>query len=394
MKKALVVFYSTSSGAGFKAERVSNYLDKLASAGFSITYIGLPERGTSVRTHEEQTNCTITQSTMARMALALFSFVRLRVIPNTFKRFLVCRLLSRKACNLMSKIDPDVVLTQPYFLGLVRRAKMHEIPVLLECDTDFPKYMWDQLEMAHSDAGLGLRGDRDPWDYYPYVRSAVAAIDLATRVIVFSRHAKRTFLSAGVDDRKIVCHTPPVTPVVEGCPELSTDPLFLWVGNHGVRKGLHVVLDAWKKYKKLGGPGTLRVCGAISPSQRRIRRELNRIDGVEDLGRVDLDKLLEKDIHVLISVSYSEGFPRTVLESMLRGSPVVANSVGGGEILTHWRDGWVSELDGGRLSNCLFGIAENWGDVPGVGRSARSRAIAVTEGYYERVMSEVLAQCS
>lgn len=391
MKKVLVVFFSGCTPGAFKGERVHKYLELFERAGVSVSFLGVNFKSSdNALSIEYPDRVFLKSSILAKLADLLFFRLINRFLPCTLRRSVLCDLISYEAIFLLRTYKPDVVFTQPYFFPLVRNAKTNGVKVVMECDSDYPQFMWDMLERSHNEAQLYAKDERDPWDYYPYVKKANKAIAYADKVIVFSEHAQNTFVRAGTPESKIITHTPPVSSIGEHCGARSFVPEFVWIGNHGARKGLQILFQAWKAYKSKGGVGKLFVCGNESPSQRIIRKRLQQLTDVEILGKVDVSDFLSGSLKVLISVSYSEGFPRTVLEAMQHGCPVIANDVGGGGIISHKHDGWLVDLDSDSLCEGLLLVEKSWESAPVVGRNARKAALQATSGYYNRVISEVV----
>lgn len=390
MKKVLVVFFSGNAPGAFKGGRVKNYIDLLAQNEVDVFFLGLRGSIHSKKVLGHKGQVVVNGSLFANLADLLFFRWFGWCLPRTFRRSVLCDLISFEATRWFRKYKPDVVLTQPYFFRLVSHAKSKDVKVFLECDSDYPQYMWDMLERSHDDAGLRGKRDRDPWDYYPYVNKANKAIAYADKVIVFSEHAKRTFLAAGVVEDKLLSATPPVSCPINQCGIVPSLPEFVWIGNHGARKGLHILMQAWEKYKKGGGSGKLYICGEVSRSQKKLRKNLLEMDDVEMHEKIDVSSFFISGFKVMVSVSYSEGFPRTVLEAMQHGCPVIANDVGGGSIMTHGHDGWVVELNSDSLCDGFFLVERNWKMAPAIGAHARSTAIEATNDYYERVLGLIL----
>lgn len=390
MKRVLIVFYSGSTPGAFKGERVERYIDFLVKSGACVTFLGLDAKLACCYGSNLLGQLAIRAAVLARIADFIFFLMTKKFVPKTFRRSLLCDIISFQAKKILRQEKPDAVLTQPYFFSLIKEAKERGIKVILECDSDYPQFMWDMIELSHDEANLSGRKNRDPWDYYPYVKKANRAIGIADKVIVFGNHAKETFVAHGVPDQKIISHIPPVSSnggefsIYPECPE------FMWAGNHGARKGLHVLLLAWRMYKERGGKGKLLVCGHQSPSQRVIRAKIKMLRDVKVLGMVNVSDFFSARLRVLISVSYSEGFPRTVLEAMQHGCPVIANDVGGGTIISHRQDGWLVKLESESLCDGLFLVEREWASVGKIGEAARKTASHATSGYYESVIRELI----
>lgn len=129
-------------------------------------------------------------------------------------------------------------------------------------------------------------------------------------------------LSAGIDE---ALWRPP--------PEERAGQDVLFLANLEVRKGIHVLLDA---FERLAGelPGARLLVAGEGPEKERVRRRLREspaLEGVHLLGRVPHDRVAATmqacDVYCL--PSYGEPFGMTALEAMACARPVVATDSGG-----------------------------------------------------------------
>lgn len=112
------------------------------------------------------------------------------------------------------------------------------------------------------------------------------------------------------------------------------DKNLLFVGRIDKEKGVKELIYAIKelKYRKINVNLTLVGDGGYLPQARKIIKELEIEDVVSVKGAVwDLGKIkqfyLDADLYIL--PTYHEGFPRTLYEAMIFGTPIVTTFVGG-----------------------------------------------------------------
>ncbi len=113
--------------------------------------------------------------------------------------------------------------------------------------------------------------------------------------------------------------------------------VFLWVSQDRPKKGLDLVLDAWKRIKNRKD-AILWVIG--------IDRSINQED-VKVLGRIDNDKLPEyyqaSDVYLFSPLNH-EGFGLTLAEALQTGCHCIASSIGGvPEVLQYGKYGTLIE---------------------------------------------------
>jgi glycosyltransferase involved in cell wall biosynthesis len=129
-------------------------------------------------------------------------------------------------------------------------------------------------------------------------------------------------LPPGIDDR--AWHAPPDR-------DDGQDVLFL--ANLEVRKGIHVLLDAFAELSP-ELPGARLIVAGEGPEGQAVRRRLRETPGlarVELLGRVDRTRVMATmqacDVYCL--PSYGEPYGMTALEAMACARPVLATAAGG-----------------------------------------------------------------
>ena len=111
----------------------------------------------------------------------------------------------------------------------------------------------------------------------------------------------------------------------------KTSLIFLFCGYACVRKGVHLLLDAWKTMPK---SHKLQLVGRIEPVIAERYRDLLASDQVEVVGFVD-------DVHawfaradVFVFPSLEEGGPQVVYEAALHGLPMIVSPMGAGRMET------------------------------------------------------------
>jgi L-malate glycosyltransferase len=107
----------------------------------------------------------------------------------------------------------------------------------------------------------------------------------------------------------------------------------LFLANLEVRKGIHVLLDAFEAVAARLPHARLQIAGdgPERPAVERRLRESTAPDRIELLGRVDRDGALAlmQSCDVYCLPSYAEPFGMTALEAMACARPVVATAAGG-----------------------------------------------------------------
>ena len=107
-------------------------------------------------------------------------------------------------------------------------------------------------------------------------------------------------------------------------------PSFLFVGQLERHKGIDLLLSAWSRWDDKGS-ATLEIAGDGTLAEE-LRRRVGTMDGVRLLGKLDHEAVLEalaRSAYLIFPSIVIENAPAAIMESLSRGTPVVAASVGG-----------------------------------------------------------------
>jgi glycosyltransferase involved in cell wall biosynthesis len=217
--------------------------------------------------------------------------------------------------------------------------------------------------------------------------------EMAARIVVGSSFVRSTLVAHGVPPGKTR-----VNPYGVDCdrftmqPRGKSSPLrFVFVGAMNSRKGVPLLLDAWRELGNTGaelwliGSGSKRAVGLL-PTLARVRY-------FGRLPREEVAKLLPQ-CDVFVFPSFFEGLALVMLEAMASGLPVIAtSSSGGGDIITEGEDGWVIEPGNlpalvARMNHCL----EQPATVRDMGRQARATAERFSWSAYGDRWMQILSE--
>ena len=377
-----MVFFSSFEGDGYKAPRLRMYVHDLIRKNFNLNFYGLPPSANV--NYWPSGALRATHDRVAAKSSNVFRKISEPLGFSSFGRYVAVRVLCFRARRADILSDVDVLFTQPYMYPLVKIAKKRGVTVVLESDSDYPLFMWRQLIERHRANNLRFH-ERDPWNFWPYVKLALKSIELADKIVVFGEHAYMTYLDAGVPAEKLHLGFPSPAETCTLATQTAELPEFVWSGNHGVRKGIDLVEQAWTSYKASGGKGILHLCGKQSPSQKAIRRRLSLLPDVIDHGSINLIEFFSQKRRVLLSPSFSEGLPRSVTEAMASGSPVIGSFPGTGGLVEEGKNGWLIDLTADGLLSGLEKAERNWHEITDMGGHAAFLISEKTDGYSETV---------
>lgn len=149
-------------------------------------------------------------------------------------------------------------------------------------------------------------------------------------------------------------------------------PVFLFAGMLCLRKGIPLLLEAWKK---AGIDGELLLCGAIDETIRErfaaelAEKNIRHIPYTRTIGEV------YRMADVFVFPSLEEGGPMVTYEAMAHGLPPLVTAMGGGAIVRDGIDGMVlPDLDVDAWASAIAALAEQHARRAELGEEARARA--------------------
>lgn len=160
------------------------------------------------------------------------------------------------------------------------------------------------------------------------------------RYIASSEFMKRLFVEAGFDAERIVAK--PNFLETDPPPGQGSGGYLLFVGRLVEEKGVRVLLDAWRRQTRAGRE--LRIVGD-GPLRDEVSENAKRDQSLRYLGRQPIDTVRElmSDAEALLFPSlWFEGMPRTIVESLAVGTPVLASDLGAmPSIIRDGENGWL-----------------------------------------------------
>lgn len=179
-------------------------------------------------------------------------------------------------------------------------------------------------------------------------------------------------------------------------PEPPPPPVILLTARMLWDKGVGEFVEAARQIKAAGKQARFILAGAPDPLNRasineNLLRQWHAEGVVEWLGhRCDVASLIAQS-HIVCLPSYREGLPKSLLEALASGRPVVTTNVQGcREVVSHGINGLLVQVrNTTSLANALSELIESPEKRQLMGQAGRHRA--ETEFSQERVISETLA---
>lgn len=169
------------------------------------------------------------------------------------------------------------------------------------------------------------------------------------------------------------------------------DVVITCVAELNDNKNQAFLIDAWREFIRLYGHGHLLLVGTgemMDVLQQRVEQE--RIPRVHFLGyRSDVPQIL-RETDIVTLVSKREGLPKSIMEAMAAGKPVVATNVRGNrDLVEHGKTGLLVELgDVDGLAAAIEKLVSNPEQRAAMGAAGREK---IKEYSLEKVLAEMAA---
>lgn len=294
-----------------------------------------------------------------------------------------CALHDRLVARMLPALADQVDVVHAWPLGAERTLRVAAdlgIPTVLERPNAHTALAFEVVAAEAARIGVRLpRGAEHAYDER-VLRREEREYAWATRLLCPSEFVVRSFVDRGFERSRLVRHTygyepdrfSPGTERPEGRPFT-----VVFAGFAGVRKGLHLALDAW-----LASPashtGRFLIAGDILPVYREHLAGRLAHGSVQVLGhRDDLPELLGSS-DVLVLPSVEEGFGLVCVEAMATGCvPLVSDACT--DLCQHGRNALVHAVgDVGELSAQFTRLASTPQELARLREGALATAPSVT----------------
>jgi glycosyltransferase involved in cell wall biosynthesis len=233
-----------------------------------------------------------------------------------------------------------VYLFPPTSLETFRKVKQQGKKSFVErinCSTKNAKFILDDAY-----GRLGIAPQHGITD--AMIQQEDEEMSLADFVFCPSPEVKKSFLEIGVPEDKLISTSygwsPQRFPNISPKKQPSDTVTVLFIGTICVRKGAHLLLQAWEKADI---KGRLVLCGSMEPA---IAESCSDILGRSDVIHIDYTLNVEEvygEADIFAFPSLEEGSPLVTYEAMAHGLPVLTSPMGAGGIVRDGTDGIVAD---------------------------------------------------
>jgi len=219
--------------------------------------------------------------------------------------------------------------------------------------------------------------------------------ELADTIVVTSRHSRTLFIGAGHPAAKLRVIAPGIARAERHRRPSRGSFRLLFVASDPFRKGLRILLDAWRRVRYPRAELWL-VASVEALASPLVLSHLVRDPRISfrafTVQRAFLP--IYEQVDALVLPSLEEGFPAAIADGMARGKPaIVSTSSGITDVLDHDHNGLVVETNAVEaLADAVAALAGNPGRVRRLGDAAHETARQLPWSLFERRFEALLAE--
>jgi glycosyltransferase involved in cell wall biosynthesis len=219
-------------------------------------------------------------------------------------------------------------------------------------------------------------------------------LEHADFVLCHSQFVMKSVLETGFNEGRVAC-----IPFGTGAEEWQAsnrpkEPVFLYVGNISVRKGVHRVLLAWKKLQAYR-THKLRLIGDMQLTSSFLQQFRGMYEHLPRMPRAALQEHYQA-AHAVVFNAVADGFGHVIAESMACGTPVIASrNSGAPDLIEDGEHGLLVDFgDQERLEAKIDWALTNANAMLDMGHRARAKAVEASWERFTSRFSDMLARIS
>lgn len=281
--------------------------------------------------------------------------------------------IAREAALAAVKPGDILYMWPPYDLPMIRRAQKRGAIVVAERTNCMGQMGREVLSRAYARSGLALPHGWFTEKDIAEEREQMLQCDFVTAA---NPLVTQSLLDAGVPKQRILETSYGFNPTrlakAIDVERPKRRPVFAFVGLGIVRKGLDVLLEAWKQ---AGVDGTLLVAGEIDDDFLQAHAGLLDQPNVDVLGWVRDVAAVYAAADVFVFPTHEEGGPQVVYEAAGCGLASIVSPMGAGRIVRHGSECLIVDpLDVDDLAAALSRLAGDEQFRRALGAAAAERA--------------------
>ena len=216
---------------------------------------------------------------------------------------------------------------------------------------------------------------------------------LASLIICNSTFTKKTLIAGGINPQKITVIPLAFPPVIqyEKTASGKKSMVFIYAGNQSLRKGSHLLYQAWRDCNFAADEAELWLIGKMLLPQQLRDNLPGKVIIKENIPHDEL-MLLYKKADVFILPTLADGFGMVITEAMSQGVPVIASeNCCGPDLVETGKDGWIIPAGAvDQLTSQMQWCVANPQQVTACGHAAKQKAADWQWPQYRKKLAEII----
>lgn len=361
-KKISIAMYSTVKGKAFKGAQLELLVPRLVELGLLNKCYAINRR--DVEADEEYYRLSRIPVYINLIVSYLSKIFR---FPYFYARILAQHSFGSVFSKEIAKDKASIVYCHDKPHSIVKQCKQEGKKVLLEYGELHCRTMYERLIKDYEKYNIK---SRYIYTNKYYVGQAEKSIEIADKILVLSNETKRSFIENGVEEKKLVVVNLGLTKRYDNEYHSRKPFAFISTAHHSFVKGTHNLLLAWRLANITDIP--LILVGAIGDDINEFIAKNGPFDNVIFVGYQNVDKYYQAYNAVGILVSLAEGCPRSVIEYLGNGFPVIVTPCATCDVVVDGDNGFVVDYDNiEQIADKLSYFSNNKNQFNIMGQSAR-----------------------
>lgn len=315
--KIIVAMYSTFVEPGWKSARLKSLVERLEKESLQYLGIGLNHiKDKKINNHKLVLyKLPIIVSDIIKLIARFFKF-----IPGYYAYLAGELVLGLLAANKIKTQKNSIVYCKPRPFAIIQKALRNGNKILLEHAEMHPQYSKEKIDSEYEKYSIDCK--------YIYTSSyavdeALKSIDAADKIILMSKACYNSFVDFGVPKSKLLLARPNTHVSLTNSYNSNKPFAFISTGYHSFTKGTHQLLLAWQDAGIENS--NLILVGDLQDDLKQFISKFGPFNNVIYAGYQNVANFYEKYRAVGVLNSICEAYPRTVLEYLANGYPVIVS---------------------------------------------------------------------
>ncbi|GAB4490871.1 MAG: hypothetical protein OHK006_24190 [Thermodesulfovibrionales bacterium] len=305
-----------------------------------------------------------------------------RPLRKSFFDYMTSKIILRRGCTVFHGWNNQS-------LRSLQAARKISATAILECGSTYQLFREPLIDEEYR--RFGLEPKKRPASAR---ESSIEEFGIADAILVPSAFAKKTFVDAGFDEKKLHIMNRAANLLPSRPGERRQRPfVVLFVGRLSLRKGAQYLLEAWKTAGLKDAE--LHLVGSVDEAMKTVLSRYRDLENVKVRGFLKDPGEAYRSANVFVFPSLEEGSAKVTYEAMAAGLPVITTE-NSGSVVRDGMDGYIVPIrDAAAIREKILTLYENPAEASRMARNGLEHIRSFTwDAYrenliatYERILS-------